>query len=148
MADSHAEPPQVRKDLSEDAAGQLVLERFPVALQNRMSERHLSYRQLAYMTRLSAGYLNHLSRGTRPVPADPVIQTIAAALHVEPEFFHEYRLRQVVGLLEGSTELIDALYRVLLLHAPVSEEMKALLGKPDGGGPSGPSPPLPPGGER
>ena len=31
-----------------------------------MEERHLSYRQLAYKTKLSAGYLNHLTKGTRP----------------------------------------------------------------------------------
>jgi transcriptional regulator with XRE-family HTH domain len=97
-----------------------------------MEKRHLSYRQLAYKTRLSPGYLNHLSKGTRPVPADPVIRTIAGALHVEPVFFLEYRLRQIVGLLEGSTQLIDALYSVLLLNAPVSDEMKAALEKPSG----------------
>ena len=45
-----------------------------------MEERHLSYRQLAYKTKLSAGYLNHLTKGTRPVPADPVIAVIAEAL--------------------------------------------------------------------
>jgi transcriptional regulator with XRE-family HTH domain len=132
MADARAEPPHVRKDLSYYAARHLPLERFPVALRSLMDERHLSYRQLAYMTRLSAGYLNHLTQGTRPVPTNPVIRTIAAALRVEPEFFLEYRLRQVVGLLEGSTQLTDALYGILLLHAPVSDEMKGTLEKPDG----------------
>ena len=95
-----------------------------------MEERHLSYRQLAYMTRLSAGYLNHLTQGTRPVPTDPVIRTIAAALRVAPDFFVEYRLRQVVGLLEDSSRLTDALYGILLLHAPISDEMKAILEEP------------------
>ena len=131
MADSPAEPLRVRKDLSYFAARHLPLERFPVALRSLMDERHLSYRQLAYKTQLSAGYLNHLTKGTRPVPADPLIRTIAAALHVEPDFFLEYRLRQVVYLLQGSTELIDALYSILLLHAPVSDEMKGTLEKPD-----------------
>ena len=55
-----------------------------------MDERQLSYRQLAYKTKLSAGYLNHLTKGTRPVPADPVIAVIAEALRVEPDFFLEY----------------------------------------------------------
>jgi transcriptional regulator with XRE-family HTH domain len=138
MADAHAKPPYVRKDLSYDVARHLLLQRFPVALKGLMEERHLSYRQLAYKTKLSAGYLNHLTKGTRPVPTDAVIRTIATALHVEPDFFLEYRLRQVVGFLEGSTQLIDALYGILLLRAPVSDEMKAILEKPGGGDHSGP----------
>jgi transcriptional regulator with XRE-family HTH domain len=109
-------------------------ERFPLALKGLMEERHLSYRQLAYKTLLSAGYLNHLTKGTRPVPADPVIRTIATALCVEPDFFLEFRLRQVACVLDSATHLIDALYSVLLLHAPVSEDMKAMLEKSDGNG--------------
>ena len=92
-----------------------------------MVERHLSYRQLAYKTQLSAGYLNHLTKGTRPVPADPVIATIAAALCVEPDFFLEYRVRQVAAVLDGSTQLVDSLYGILLQHAAVSDELVALL---------------------
>ena len=112
-------------------------ERFPLALKGLMEERHLSYRQLAYKTQLSAGYLNHLTKGTRPVPADPVIRTIATALCVEPDFFLEFRLRQVADVLDNSTHLIDALYSILLLHAPVSEDMKAMLEKSDGNGHGG-----------
>jgi transcriptional regulator with XRE-family HTH domain len=132
MADSHAQPPHVREGLPYYVARHLLLERFGAALKGLMEERHLTYRQLAYKTRLSAGYLNHLTKGRRPVPADPVIRTIAKALRVEPDFFLEYRLRRVVGLLEGSTQLIDALYCILLQHAPVSDEMKNTLEKPDG----------------
>ena len=102
-----------------------------------MEERHLSYRQLAYKTQLSAGYLNHLTKGTRPVPADPVMHTIATALCVEPDFFLEYRLRQVADVLDTSTHLIDALYSVLLLHTPVSDDMKAMLEKPGNGNGNG-----------
>jgi transcriptional regulator with XRE-family HTH domain len=144
MADSHAEPPHVRTDLPDHAAQHLLLERFPGVLRRLIEERHLTYRQLAYKTQLSPGYLNHLSKGTRPVPADPVIRTIATALRVEPNLLLEYRLRQVVCLLEGSIQLIDALYSILLLHAPVSDEMKAILEKPDGDGHDGPHPPLQP----
>jgi transcriptional regulator with XRE-family HTH domain len=138
MAESHVEPFQVRRDLSDFATHHLLFERFPGALKGLMVERGLSYRQLAYKTRLSAGYLNHLTKGTRPVPADPVIRTIAAALHVEPDFFLEYRLRRVVGFLEGSDRLIDALYSILLLRAPVSEEMKRVLEGSSPGTSSGP----------
>ena len=79
--------------------------RFPEALKGLMEERHLSYRQLAYKTKLSAGYLNHLTKGTRPVPADPVVAVIAEALCVEPDFFVEYRLRQVADVLDSAPEL-------------------------------------------
>jgi transcriptional regulator with XRE-family HTH domain len=131
MADPHAAPAHVRRDLSDYAARHLLIERFPAALKGLMQERHLSYRQLAYKTQLSAGYLNHLTKGTRPAPADPVIRTIATALRVGPDFFLEYRLRRVVGFLEGSTRLTDALYSILLLRAPVSDEMKRVLERPD-----------------
>jgi transcriptional regulator with XRE-family HTH domain len=60
---------------------------FPSALKALMSDRQLSYRQLAYKTQLSAGYLNHLTGGTRPVPGDHVVAIIAAALQVEPDYF-------------------------------------------------------------
>ena len=147
MADPHAEPPHIRTDLSDRPERQLALERFPTALRDLMEERHLSYRQLAYKTRLSPGYLNHLTKGTRPVPADAVIRTIATALRVEPRLFLEYRRRQVVALLERSIQLIDALYAILLRGAPVSEQMKAILENPDGSGRGGPQPP-PRSGER
>jgi len=101
--------------------------RFQAGLKDLMTERHLSYRQLAYKTQLSAGYLNHLAKGTRPVPADPVIRVIATALRVEADFFLEYRLRQIAGVLDASVQLIDALYGVLLLHTPVSDDMKTML---------------------
>jgi transcriptional regulator with XRE-family HTH domain len=108
-------------------------ERFQAELKNLMKERHLSYRQLAYKTQLSAGYLNHLAKGTRPVPANPVIRVIATALCVEADFFLEYRLRQVAGVLDASVQLIDALYSVLLLHTPVSDDMKTMLERPGNG---------------
>jgi transcriptional regulator with XRE-family HTH domain len=98
-------------------------ERFPDALKGLMDERHLSYRQLAYKTKLSAGYLNHLTKGTRPVPADPVIEVIAEALLVEPDFFVEYRLRQVAVVLDGAPALADQLYAILLRDQPVPDDL-------------------------
>jgi transcriptional regulator with XRE-family HTH domain len=102
-------------------------QRFPNALRGLMQERHLSYRQLAYKTRLSAGYLNHLTKGTRPVPADLVISNIAAALRVEPDYFLEYRLRQVVIVLDKAAPLADRLYGVLIRRLPVPDDLAALL---------------------
>jgi transcriptional regulator with XRE-family HTH domain len=102
-------------------------ERFPSALKGLMDERHLSYRQLAYKTKLSAGYLNHLTKGTRPVPADSVIAVIAEALLVEPDFFLEFRLRQVASVLDESPGVADKLYGILLRKQPVSEDLAVSL---------------------
>jgi transcriptional regulator with XRE-family HTH domain len=107
---------------------------FPTALRDLMQERRLSYRQLAYKTQLSAGYLNHLTKGTRPVPADGVIAVIGAALLVQPDFFLEYRLRQVARVLGTSTPLVDSLYDILVHSAPVSDDLKTMLEHPPNGG--------------
>lgn len=108
-------------------------ERFPQALKGLMDERRLSYRQLAYKTKLSAGYLNHLTKATRPVPADPVVAVIAEALCVEPDFFIEYRLRQLVAVLDGAPTLTDKLYGILLRSQPVPDDIGDALTKPRGG---------------
>ena len=89
-------------------------ERFPAALKGLMAERGLSFRQLGYMTKLSHGNLCHLAGGSRSVPADAVIVTIAAALHVDPAYFAEYRLRQIVEVLDEDRRLIDVMYGILL----------------------------------
>jgi hypothetical protein len=99
-----------------------------------MEERRLSYRQLAYKTRLSAGYLNHLTKATRPVPADPVVAVIAEALCVEPDFFVEFRLRQVADVLDRSPGLADKLYGILLRSQPVPDDIREALSHPHNGG--------------
>ena len=78
-----------------------------------MTESGVTYRALAGSTGLSAGYLNHLVHGNRPVPSDDVIQTLAGSLGVEPEHFREYRLRVVSQRLEAQPDLIDRLYKRL-----------------------------------
>jgi transcriptional regulator with XRE-family HTH domain len=78
-----------------------------------MAEKGVTYRGLADQTKLSAGYLNHLVHGNRPVPSNDVVRTLAAALDVEPEHFREYRLRVITERLEAMPELIDRLYRRL-----------------------------------
>lgn len=113
-------------------------ERFPEALKSLMDERRLSYRQLAYKTKLSAGYLNHLTKATRPVPADPVVAVIAGALCVEPDFFIEYRLRQIVGVLDEAPGLTDKLYAILLRSQPATDDIiQALAGLGGGNGNGG-----------
>jgi transcriptional regulator with XRE-family HTH domain len=120
-------------EIAKDRTTQL---RFPLALKGLMEERRLSYRQLAYKTQLSAGYLNHLTKGTRPVPSDPVIAVIARALCVTPDYFLEYRLRQVARVLAGVPELADELYGILLKERDVSDDILDLLAEahPNGNG--------------
>jgi transcriptional regulator with XRE-family HTH domain len=88
-------------------------EPFGTTVERLMAERGVTYRGLAEQTKLSAGYLNHLVHGNRPVPSDDVIKTLAGALGVEPEHFREYRLRVITERLEAMPELIDRLYRRL-----------------------------------
>jgi transcriptional regulator with XRE-family HTH domain len=108
-----------------------------MALKGLMEERHLSYRQLAYKTKLSAGYLNHLTKGTRPVPADAVLAVLAEALCVEPDFFVEFRLRQVAGVLGEAPALADKLYGILLRNLPVPDDIGDCLSRPRNGGGNG-----------
>jgi transcriptional regulator with XRE-family HTH domain len=88
-------------------------ESFGPTIERLMTETGVTYRALAEQTELSAGYLNHLVHGNRPVPSDDVVQRIADALGVEPEHFREYRIRVITERLEAMPELIDRLYRRL-----------------------------------
>jgi transcriptional regulator with XRE-family HTH domain len=88
-------------------------ESFGPTIQALMSERGVTYRQLAERSGLSAGYLNHLVHGNRPVPSDEVIAQLAKALRVEPEHFREYRLRVITEQLEAMPSLVDRLYKRL-----------------------------------
>jgi transcriptional regulator with XRE-family HTH domain len=94
-----------RRRFSEEGFGETV--------QRLMDEQGVTYRQLAGRTGLSAGYLNHLVHGNRPVPSNDVVATLAKSLEVEPEHFREYRLRAITERLEAMPALIDRLYRQL-----------------------------------
>jgi transcriptional regulator with XRE-family HTH domain len=88
-------------------------EPFGPTIEKLMDETGVTYRALADKTKLSAGYLNHLVHGNRPVPSDDVMRTLAKALGVEPEHFREYRLRVITERLEAMPDLIDRLYKRL-----------------------------------
>ena len=88
-------------------------EPFGSTIQRLMAETNVTYRALAEKTGLSAGYLNHLVHGNRPVPSDDVIAELAQALEVEPEHFREFRVRRISEKLERMPELIDRLYKRL-----------------------------------
>ena len=86
---------------------------FGPTMERLMNETGTTYRGLADASGLSAGYLNHIVHGNRPVPANDVIARIAEALGVEPEHFKEYRIRLITEKLEQMPELIDRLYKRL-----------------------------------
>jgi transcriptional regulator with XRE-family HTH domain len=86
-------------------------EPFGATIEALMAEVGVTYRELAARTGLSAGYLNHLVHGNRPVPSNEVVLSLAQALGVEAEHFREYRLRVITERLEAMPELIDRLYR-------------------------------------
>ena len=88
-------------------------EPFGAAVERLMNESGTTYRSLAAKTGLSAGYLNHLVHGNRPVPSNEVIELLGQALDVDPEYFREYRLRVITERLEAMPELVDRLYRRL-----------------------------------
>ena len=86
---------------------------FGVATERLMNETGVTYRSLATQTGLSAGYLNHLVHGNRPVPSNRVIAKLAEALAVEPDHFREYRMRIITERLAERPDMVDRLYRSL-----------------------------------
>src|SRR5688572_11817989 len=88
-------------------------EPFGATIERLMAETGLTYRGLAAKTNLSAGYLNHLVHGNRPVPSKDVVERLARALGIEAEHFREYRLRVITDRLETRPDLIDRLYKRL-----------------------------------
>jgi transcriptional regulator with XRE-family HTH domain len=92
---------------------QFSVEAFGPTVEKLMDEAGVTYRALADKTKLSAGYLNHLVHGNRPVPSDDVMRTLAKALGVEPEHFREFRIRVITERLEVMPDLVDRLYKRL-----------------------------------
>jgi transcriptional regulator with XRE-family HTH domain len=60
-------------------------EPFGPTVERLMEETGTTYRGLAAKSDLSAGYLNHIVHGNRPVPSNDVIARIADSLDGEPE---------------------------------------------------------------
>jgi transcriptional regulator with XRE-family HTH domain len=88
-------------------------ESFGPTVERLMLESGVTYRGLSEKTKLSAGYLNHLVHGNRPVPSSDVVRILADALGVDAEHFREFRLRSITERLEAMPELIDRFYRRL-----------------------------------
>jgi transcriptional regulator with XRE-family HTH domain len=86
-------------------------EPFGPTIEALMTDAGVTYRELASRTGLSAGYLNHLVHGNRPVPSNDVVHTLAGGLGVEAEHFREYRIRVITERLEAMPDLVDRLYK-------------------------------------
>jgi transcriptional regulator with XRE-family HTH domain len=86
---------------------------FGATIEKLMDETGVTYRGLAAKSGLSAGYLNHLVHGNRPVPSNDVVKRLAEALGVEAEHFREYRLRVITERLEAMPDLVERLYKRL-----------------------------------
>jgi transcriptional regulator with XRE-family HTH domain len=93
------------RKLSTEGLGQTI--------EKLMAETGLTYRALADKTNLSAGYLNHIVHGNRPVPSNEVLARLAKALGVKPEHFREYRIRFITEKLAQMPDLVDRLYKRL-----------------------------------
>jgi transcriptional regulator with XRE-family HTH domain len=88
---------------------------FGDAVTQLMEKNHFTYRSLGERTGLSAGYLNHIVHGNRPIPDLEVVKRIASALGVVPEYFREMRVRAIAETLEaGPTSEIDRAYKKLV----------------------------------
>ncbi len=94
-----------RRTYSDEALGPTI--------ERLMADTGLTYRALADKTALSAGYLNHIVHGNRPVPSNEVLERLAGAFDVKAEHFREYRIRVITDKLEAMPELIDRLYKKL-----------------------------------
>ncbi len=87
---------------------------FGEGVENAMRKKGISYRSLAETTGLSAGYLNHLVHGNRPVPSNAVIESVAKAVGVRPTEFREYRIRRIADALRKKPDMVDKLYKELV----------------------------------
>jgi transcriptional regulator with XRE-family HTH domain len=94
-----------RRTFSDEALGPTI--------ERLMMETGTTYRALAEKTDLSAGYLNHIVHGNRPVPSTDVLARIGKALGVKPEYFREVRIRVITEKLETMPDLVDRLYKRL-----------------------------------
>ena len=82
-------------------------------IERLMAETGVTYRALAEKTGLSAGYLNHIVHGNRPVPSNDVLARIAKALGVQADHFREVRVRIITEKLEETPALVERLYKRL-----------------------------------
>ena len=67
-------PKWARRALDGEKRRKFSSESFGDAIERLMDETGVTYRGLAAKSGLSAGYLNHLVHGNRPVPSNDVVE--------------------------------------------------------------------------
>jgi transcriptional regulator with XRE-family HTH domain len=86
---------------------------FGETVERLLVETGMTYRTLAEKTGLSAGYINHVVHGNRPVPSNEILTKLARALGVDAAHFLEYRVRAITEQLERQPKLVERLYKQL-----------------------------------
>ena len=74
---------------------------FGDALKELLEERELSYGQMAVKIGSSATYINDFIKKKLLPPRNEVIEKIAKALSIKPEYFKEYRSRRLAEKLRA-----------------------------------------------
>ena len=93
------------------AEAHLLSEPLGPTIERLMAETGVTYRA-SPSEALSAGYLNHIVHGNRPVPSNEVLAKIAKALGVQPDHFG-VRVRIITEKLEQTPALVERLYKRL-----------------------------------
>ena len=89
-------------------------EAFGAAVERLMNETGVTYRALAAKTGLSAGYLNHLVHGNRPVPSNDVVRDACRSRSASsPSTSASTALRVITERLEAMPDLVDRLFKRL-----------------------------------
>ena len=88
-------------------------EPFGTAVERLMNDSGTTYRGLAAKTGLSAGYLNHLVHGNRPVPSNDVVERLAGRARRRAGALPRVPAARDHARLESMPDLVDRLYRRL-----------------------------------
>ena len=94
---------------------------FGQALKELMDKKKLSYHQLSYKCELTASYLQQIVTKKVLPPKDSNIEKIANAFGLKPEYFKEYRQRQLYKKL-NSENLISENFDIKDFNVPLSDE--------------------------
>jgi transcriptional regulator with XRE-family HTH domain len=88
---------------------------FSTSLSRLIKESGLSLRALKANRELPFHftYIGKLAKGKRPAPDVKIIEMIAKALGVEPDYFKEYRLNKINEVLRKDSELEINIYESL-----------------------------------
>lgn len=85
---------------------------FSVSLSRLIKESGLSLRALKANRELPFHftYIGKLAKGKRPAPDVKIIEMIADAFGVEPDYFKEYRIEKIKGVLFDNSDIEMNIY--------------------------------------